>query len=297
MIVTAEPREDPDAYDGRMGRWPRALIGAAHPGPTLVVTVVATALAVVSGLPPETVAVLAAMVLTNQLSIGWSNDALDAARDRADGRSDKPVARGEIPERTLLVMALVSAAIAVGLSVTLGPLAAAAHAVFLLAGWAYNLGLKRTLAATLCYAAGFAMLPLLVTLAASPPAAAAPWAIGMGALLGVAAHFTNVLPDLADDRAHGIVALPHRFGARVSATVALSALVATTALGVVGPLAGGAELGVVSVVGAALSLACVLAGAVVALRARDSRWLFRIIMLAALAAVLTLAGSAAAFRL
>lgn len=280
-----------------MGRWPRALIGAAHPGPTLVVTAVATALAIVSGLPLGTVAMLGAIVLTNQLSIGWSNDALDAGRDRADRRTDKPVARGEISERSLLAIALVSATIAVGLSLTLGPLVAAAHAVFLLAGWAYNLGLKRTLAATLCYAAGFAVLPLLVTFAASPPAAATPWAIGMGALLGVAAHFTNVLPDLADDRAHGIAALPHRLGARASATVALGALAATTAIGIVGPLAGGAELSAVSIMGAALSLACVLAGAIVVVRAHASRWLFRIIMLAALAAVLTLAGSAAAFRL
>lgn len=280
-----------------MGRWVRALIAAAHPGPTIVVTLVATSLGLVSGLPAVTVAVLAAMVLTNQLSIGWSNDALDAARDRADGRADKPVARGDLPERTLLALALSAAIIAVVLSLVLGPPVAAVHAVFLVAGWAYNLGLKRTLAATLCYAVGFAMLPLLVTFAASPPAGAAPWAIGMGALLGIAAHFANVLPDLTDDRTHGIIALPHRLGARASAALALGALVATTALGVIGPLSAGAELSAVSSVGVALSLACVAGGAVVLIRAQESRWLFRIIMLAALAAVLTLAGSAAAFRL
>lgn len=295
LIVTALAMTA--AYDGRMGRWMRALIASAHPGPTAVVTIVATALGLVSGLPASTVALLTATVLTNQLSVGWSNDALDAGRDRAVGRTDKPVARGEIPERALLVIALVAAAAAIALSFALGPLVAVAHAVFLLAGWAYNLGLKRTLAATLCYAAGFAMLPLLVTFSASPPAVAAPWAIGMGALLGVAAHFANVLPDLADDRAHGIAALPHRLGAVTSAAVALGALVVTTGLGVFGPLASGAEVGPVSIAGVVLSLACVLAGTVILARARESRWLFRVIMLAALAAVLTLAGSAGAFRL
>lgn len=280
-----------------MGRSLRAVIAAAHPGPTAVVTAVATALGVVSGLPSSTVALLAGLVLSNQLSVGWSNDALDAARDRADERADKPAARGEVAERTLLRLALTAAAVAIGLSLLLGPLAALAHAVFLLAGWAYNLGLKRTLAATVCYAAGFAMLPLLVTLSASPPTGAAPWAIGMGALLGTAAHFANVLPDLNEDRAHGIVALPHRLGARGSAAVALGALVATTALGILGPLIDGVALSAVSLVGAALSVTCVVAGAIVVVRAADSRWMFRIIMLAALAAVMTLAGSAAAFRL
>ena len=41
-----------------------------------------------------------------------------------------------------------------------------------------------------------------------------------GALLGVAAHFANVLPDLDDDVATGVRGLPHRLGARASALLA-----------------------------------------------------------------------------
>ena len=58
----------------------RALLSACHPGPTAVVTVVSTGLAFSVGLPLSTILLVAATILANQLSIGWSNDAIDAAR-------------------------------------------------------------------------------------------------------------------------------------------------------------------------------------------------------------------------
>jgi hypothetical protein len=68
-------------------------------------------------------------------------------------------------------------------------------------------------------------------------------------------------------------------------------------------LAGAALLGLiapgyttpVTIIGAGATLALVAAGVVVIVRAPESRALFRIIMLAALAVVATLAGSAGAF--
>ena len=48
---------------------------------------------------------MVAAVSTGQLSIGWSNDALDAARDRLAGRTDKPVAAGRLPRRTVAAAA------------------------------------------------------------------------------------------------------------------------------------------------------------------------------------------------
>src|SRR4051794_41679632 len=67
---------------------------SCHPGPALAVTVVATLLAVAAGAPARTVALVGAAFGVGQLSIGWSNDWLDAARDVAVGRGDKPVAAG-----------------------------------------------------------------------------------------------------------------------------------------------------------------------------------------------------------
>ena len=48
------------------------------------------------------------------------------------------------------------------------------------------------------------------------------------ALLGVSAHFANVLPDMQADKLTGVRALPHLMGQRLSAIViSLSALFAT----------------------------------------------------------------------
>jgi len=266
-----------------------AIIGAAHIGPSIVVTLVTIALGAVSGLEPTRLAVLGAMMLLNQLSIGWSNDAIDAQRDLEASRTDKPVGRGEVSARTIMTLSVVAAVLAVLTSLLLGPVLAAVHLVALASGWAYNAGLKRTVFATACYLVGFGLIPLMVTLAREDARPAAWWAIAMGCALGLAAHFANVLPDLDADRRHGIRSLPHRLGARTSSVVALTALAIAGVLGVLGPGA----ISAVSLVGASVTVLLLVAGIVVTVRSPQSRALFRIIMLAALAAVITLAGAAA----
>ncbi len=267
-----------------------AVIGSAHAGPSAVVTLVTVLLAIVSGLDAARVVVVGLMMAANQLSIGWSNDAIDAARDADASRVDKPVVRGEVAPRTIMTLAIGAALIAVALSLLLGPALAIAHLVALASGWAYNAGLKRTIAATLCYNVGFGLIPLLITLARDEPRPAAWWAIAMGGMLGLAAHFANVLPDLDADRRHGIRSLPHRLGARRAGATALVALAMAGMLGVVGPAAATP----VTAAGAGATLVLLVAGIVVLVRAPTSRALFRIIMLAALAAVVTLAGAAGA---
>jgi len=266
----------------------RAVLGAAHLGPSVLVALVSVALGVVSGLEGWRVAVLGGVILFNQLSVGWSNDAIDSGRDAEDARADKPIARGDVSARGILNLAVVTAIVSIALSLLLGRAFAIAHLVGLAAGWAYNLGLKRTLASTACYLVFFGSIPLLVTLAREEPRPAVWWAITMGGMLGLAAHFANVLPDLEDDKRHGINSLPHRMGVRPAGLVALLALAVVGVLGVLGP----AQLTPVTVIGGCATLVLLIAGIVVIVRAPASRALFRIIMLAALAAVVTLAGAA-----
>ena len=62
------------------------LLGAAHPGPAFAVTLLAGLLGVAVGLGPADLVLVVAAVLTGQLSIGWSNDLIDAQpRPRASG--------------------------------------------------------------------------------------------------------------------------------------------------------------------------------------------------------------------
>src|SRR6202789_4337288 len=79
-----------------VGRTALALLRASHPEPTVMVTALAVALAIGTGRGGVGVLFVGAAVLAGQLSVGWHNDWLDAKRDSAAGRTDKPVAPGEI---------------------------------------------------------------------------------------------------------------------------------------------------------------------------------------------------------
>jgi 4-hydroxybenzoate polyprenyltransferase len=218
------------------------LLAAAHFGPTVAVTLVTGLLAASGGLPPSTAVVVVAAVFTGQLTIGWANDLLDVERDRAVGRTDKPIAAGRVPQ-TLVRAALVTAALAcVALSAATGVRSALVHLVLVVGmGQAYNLGVKATVWSWVPYAVAFGSLPAVVSLAADDPALAPWWMLAAGATLGVGAHLLNTLPDLADDESTGVRGLPHRLGALHSRLLAALLLaVASLAAGLGPPGAPGA---------------------------------------------------------
>lgn len=278
------------------------LLGAvwrsSHPGPTLMVTVLTVVLGVAVGLPPVRLAVVALAVLAGQLTIGLSNDLLDAERDRAVGRLDKPIAQGLVSARAVMTVAVVCAVVAFVLPFTLGVGTGVAHAVLVASGLAYNAGLKSTVASVVPFVVSFGVLPAVVTLAAAPPTPPAVWALGVGAVFGVAIHFTNVLPDLGDDARTGVVGLPHRLGRLRAGLVAFAALGTAAGLAVVGQLTTGGTTERPSAIfagaGAAVVVALAVVGAIAVVRGRSSRLLFRLIMLAALVLVAQLATSGAA---
>jgi 4-hydroxybenzoate polyprenyltransferase len=214
----------------------RGLALACHPGPTLAVTVVTALLAWSAGHSPARGALVTAAVLTGQLSIGWSNDLIDAGRDRAVGRADKPVASGVVSERVVWGACSVALASCVALSLACGWASGLVHLLLGVAsGWGYNLWFKRTVLSPLPYAVAFGALPAVVTLALPAPALPAAWVVVTGALLGVGAHLLNALPDLADDEATGVRALPHRLGADVVRWLAPAVLLAGTVVAAYGP--------------------------------------------------------------
>jgi 4-hydroxybenzoate polyprenyltransferase len=259
-----------------------ALLRSSHPLPSAAVTVIAVLLGIAVGLAPLGVVLLGVTMALNQLSIGLSNDWLDAARDRAAGRHDKPVARGEIPVAAVRVAALSAAALAVLVSLSVGIPFAVAHLVALGSGWAYNAWLKHGPLSPVPYLVAFGLLPLLATLALPDPAPAAWWAVVAGSLLGLAAHVANVLPDLADDAATGVRGLPHRLG-RVGATLLAGAALGGAAIA----LALGMGLdSPIALTGLGLSLAA--SGAAVGAGLRGSRWGFRFVIVAALIDVVLL---------
>ena len=244
----------------------RGLVAACHPLPTAFVTAFVTAYGAVLGLPVSRLALLALAVLLGQLSIGWCNDAVDAGRDTAAGRRDKPVAAGLVGRRAVAVAAGLAVVACLAASFALGRAAGTVHAVVVAAGWAYDLGVKATVLSGGPYVVAFGLLPAVATQAwwhavltldsasagvtgqAVSEAYASdltiryrgmsdllgpgwpPLAVMAGtALLGLAAHFANTVGDTEADAATGVRGLPQRVGPGRS-LVATAVLVAAAAV-------------------------------------------------------------------
>lgn len=208
---------------------------ASHPAPAVAVTVFSVAMAAGADAPGRTTALVGAAVLAGQLSVGWSNDWIDADRDAAVGRTDKPVGLGRLSVRTVRTAALTAAAACVVLSLALGWRAGVVHLATVASAWAYNLRLKSTVWSWVPYAFSFGFLPLAIALALPGAPVAAWWAMTAGALLGIGAHGANVVPDLQDDQATGVRGLPHRVGGVATSIGTALALVAATVLVVLCP--------------------------------------------------------------
>ena len=253
----------------------------------MLVSAVATA----RGAEGWTLALIALSTAAGQASVGWSNDYLDRERDRAAGRSDKPLVAGEIGERTVLVGALAAFPLSVALSLPLGFPEAVVMLIAVGSAWLYNGGFKSTPLSWLPYAASFGLAPVYVWLAtsdASPPT----WIVAGAALLGAAAHFLNVIPDLEADRATAVRGLPHRLGLKGSLLVACAVLGGVLALVLVatGPPRG-------PQLTAAAIAAGLIAGVVWAGLRGEGRTAFRLTIPAAAAIVAVLLLSPQAARL
>ena len=289
---TALALADPEApYDGLMPKALRGLALASHPGPAVVVTLVAVLLAVSVGYSPWRAVLLAVAILAGQLFVGWSNDAIDARRDTLVRRADKPVAMGLVSRRAVGTSAVVAVVLALACTAALGVAALVAHAIALASAFAYNAWLKRTLASVLPYVVSFGVLPAIVTLGLPTPAFPTWWVIVAGCLLGAAAHVTNVLPDLETDSATGVRGFGHVLGARRGGVFSFTALgLAGIDIGLGASLVGGLTGWplAIAVLAACLTVVLAIVGASLTLRGMRSRWLMRLVMTSAVVIVIGL---------
>lgn len=260
-----------------------ALARSTHPGPAVAVTVITVGLGVGAGLDVPRLVFLGLAMLAGQLSVGLSNDWIDAERDRAVGRTDKPVALGWIGVGAVRAAAWICAGLMLVLSIPLGWLALLTLAFAIALAWAYNAVLKKSVLSIVPYVVSFGALPAIATLARAVPAAPAPWALGVGGLLGAAGHFANTLPDLDDDAATGITGLPQRLGRRWSSALTYVVLLAASVLEFFGTGGLGflpADIG--------LAASIVIAATGLSILRRPTRWHFRFIILCALVDVVVL---------
>jgi 4-hydroxybenzoate polyprenyltransferase len=195
-----------------------SLLLTCHPLPALAMTLALTGCAALTGRSVLECLLVAATMFTGQLTVGWINDVVDAERDRQTGRSDKPVAKGWVAPRTVLVATACMAVLVIPLSLANGTAAGIAHLAAVVSAWTYNLYFKRTVLSWLPYAVSFGLLPAFLSyggLGTGPHGA--PPTIEMtvlAALLGVGIHFLNALPDLDEDVEMGVHHLPLRLARR-----------------------------------------------------------------------------------
>ena len=206
----------------------KALLKAAHFGPTMLITGISFLLSVRLWWEGPAY-VIALTVFLGQLIIGWSNDLYDYSDDVKHNRTNKPLVAGTISVRQLRLATFILLPLAV-IANLMGPLGLKGGSVYLLGvgcGIAYNFYFKFSPLSPLPYAVACAALPASIFYAVdrTPPL----WVLAVGAMLGVAFHFANVIKDLPQDIASSIGGLPQRLGIKLSAVTAI-VLVVVSAL-------------------------------------------------------------------
>ena len=198
----------------------RGLLKASHFGPTLLVTAISFGFATYYWWEGPAF-VIAFGVFTGQLVVGWSNDLYDYDDDLRHNRLNKPLIAKTISRETLQkwLSFMVPFSFVANL---LGPLGIKGGLVYMLGiacGVAYNFYFKFSPLSPLPYAIAFAALPSCIAISKdiTPPL----WMWLGGALLGMAAHFINVIKDMKEDQISQIGGLPQRLSTTKSLIVAI----------------------------------------------------------------------------
>lgn len=205
------------------------LARASHVGPTVLVTSISYFFAQLFWWEGPSI-LIAFGVFTGQLVVGWTNDLVDYKDDLSHQRLKKPLVAGLITPQFLMSWLRVTLPFALFINL-FGPLGLVGGALSIFAiGWAvaYNLYFKFTVLSPLPFAIAFGALPSCMALSKdyAPPF----WMWLGGALLGVAAHFINVIKDIDEDRSSGIGGLPQRCGKGGAIAVAILFIALATAL-------------------------------------------------------------------
>lgn len=218
---------------GHMPKFVRAA-RIVHPFPTLLNVAAAAGLAFVAvrGVPDISVLVRMLLVmLCAQAAIGVANDYFDRNLD-AGSKPWKPIVAGLVPVRTSAALAVGFAAAAAALAATLGPGGFLLAMLGMSCGLAYDARLKRTLLSAIPFMVAIPTLPIWVWLTLGVWRPVLWWLLPLGALLGLALHLANTLPDLDADAAHGVAGLAHRLGAGRSMLLAWMSFASALALSV-----------------------------------------------------------------
>ena len=196
-----------------------------HPFPSLLNSALVFGLAVLGGGGAGRAALLAAGMLGMQFCIGTVNDLADESVDRA-AKIWKPIAAGIVSRRAAWTVAVVAGGGGFVLAALAGPVLAVTWLAMLSCGLVYDVWLKPTAWAWLCFSVAFAILPVYAWFGASGHLPPRPeFLLPLAALAGPLIQLSNSLSDIERDRATSVATLATRLGRRISLAVIAALLV------------------------------------------------------------------------
>lgn len=189
------------------------IIRASHFPQTVAMVALATVSSAIVGTSGWALVIVALAMLSGQLSIGWSNDYIDAQLDRNIDRRNKPVVAQGLDPAQLRIPIVVALVMVIPLSfIAAGFVGGIAHLTAVASAWVYNLYLARTVWSWAPYAVSFALLPVFIAQTASAETWPTIPVVVLFSLVGVVAHILNALPDITIDREAGVGGLAVSLG-------------------------------------------------------------------------------------
>jgi 4-hydroxybenzoate polyprenyltransferase len=190
-----------------------------HPFPSLLNSALVLGLALLAGADAARATLLAAGMLGLQFCIGTVNDLFDESVDRA-AKPWKPVASAVLSRRAAWGVALVAGGGGFVLAAACGVPIASMWLAMLACGLLYDVRLKATAWAWVCFSVAFAILPVYAWYGAAGQLPPRPeFLLPLAALAGPLVQLSNGLSDLERDATAGLPTLATRLGRRGSLTV------------------------------------------------------------------------------
>ena len=225
----------------------RDLVRCAHPKQAVVFAAAMGIAAAFADRPWNEALLVAAAVLTVQLSLGFSNDLCDEKHDHRAGTPRKPLGEGRVDPSSASYWMMVLVLISVPLAAYSGITAAIALLLTLPVGWVHNRWLHRTGFSFLGWAVTFALYPAFLSYggyAGHIHGDAPTWQVTLAAAgLGIAVHFVTSLGDLVADNKSGARTLPLQVALKVGAPRLLLVTVLATAAAAAGLVSAAVSAG------------------------------------------------------
>lgn len=155
-------------------------------------------------------------VAGSQVFVGSTNDIVDRARDVAAGRSDKPLAAGDLSVGGALWVASLGLGVQLAASLRLGTLPLLLGLAAVASALTYNFWLSRTPFSVLPYILSFGLLPLWVAAGVGIPLERVALTPLLVAPFAAAGHLANAVRDFDADAALGSRNLAQVLGRRVA---------------------------------------------------------------------------------